>query len=175
MWPGTSFCSCPPAWGAARLQQHRGIMSVRSKRNRGGGECSGFLMAQVEPSEKAQPFLELWQKQAGCHHADAQLTSPAHFSWWQHRCLQLTYIPHLTSAKGARSRFLGQSQPSGIPPAKPDAGGNAGSTGSSGHGTTITPFPVVWLWELLQEIQQQPWWSLPHSQHTAPALKQSMF
>lgn len=101
MGPGIRLCSCPPARGAAGLQQHRGIMSVRSTGNRRGGECSGFLMAQVEPSEKAQPFMQcdtsrlgatMMHSMAPSHHLQ-HFNSPASPS---------------SSAQGARSSVQGR-------------------------------------------------------------------
>lgn len=116
MWPGTSFCSCPPAQGAAGLQQHRGVVSLRSTRNRGGGERSPLLMAQVKASEKHSPACNVTKAGAAprwCTAWHALVTCS--FSWWQH----LPSTPpasHLTSAESARTRFPGQRQPLAFPP-----------------------------------------------------------
>lgn len=117
MWPGTSFCSCPPARGAAGAQ--------------GGDVCQ-----EKWEEESALDFswhrLSLVRKHSpscNCDKSRLAATTLMHSMACSHHspdgstCLQLTCFPHLTPAKGASIRFLEQSQPSGIPPAKLDAVG----------------------------------------------------
>lgn len=80
-------------------------------------------------------------------------------------------LPPPDICNGCQDRISRAESPFWHPTCKAWCCGNAGFTSSPG--TTIPPFPGVWLWELPQETQQQPWWSLSCSQHTAPALHQS--
>lgn len=102
----------------------------------------------------------LMRSMARSHHLLIQLT-----------CLQLTCFPHLTAAEAARTRFLGQSQPSGIPRAKPDA------VGMQAPWETLAQQSLLFLWFGCGNYPRRS--NSPgevyHSQHTKPALNQRMF
>lgn len=87
-------------------------------------------------------------------------------------CPQLTCFPHLTAAGGARTGFLGQSQPTGIPPAKPDA------MWMQAPWETLAQQSLLSLWfgcgNYPRRSKNSPG-KVYHSQHTKPALNQEMF